>query len=1100
MAPSPVEDRPNGRKPHRQDSTQAEEALRQSEDRYRSLFDNMTEGFALHEIITDAEGRPADYRFLDLNPAFERLTGLKRVDLLGKRVLEALPGTESRWIENYGRVALTGEPAHFVEYSGLLSRWYEVFAYRPAPRQFAVLFTDISQRKQAEDQARKEQHETELANRIIGLFVEHEGVELFDEGLAVVQEFMASRHGVFGYLAEPGHLICPSLSKMLDACEIEGKCIHYPREKWKGLWARALTEKRSLFTNESPPVPRGHVIVHNNLAAPIVFRGESIGLLNLANKEGGYTEEDRQALDSVCNRIAPVLYAWIQRRLREEERQRAEEALRRSEGRWNAAIENFGEGVIIATEAEQVIYWNPAARRMHGFTNGNEGLGPLTETPLTFQLWTPDGDHLLALDEWPMRRIKRGETVGHLELRLRRPDQGWEKIVSYSGAMVETAGGERLIFLSVYDLTEQRRAEAALREREANMKAAAAIRVERQRFLDVLETLPVMICLLTADHHVSFANRGFRERFGEARGRHCHEYCFGRSEPCEFCESFTPFKTGQPHHWEVPECAAPDGSVIEFYAFPFTDSDGSPMILEMGINVTDQRRAEARVKAERQQLFDVLETLPVYVILLTEDYRVPFANRYFEERFGKSEGRKCYQYLFHRTEPCENCETFKVFQTDQPHHWFWTGPDQRDYDIFDFPFSDTDGSRMIMEMGIDVTDRNAAVKELNKAHSDLEARAAQLRALAGELTLAEQRERRRIAKVLHDHLQQMLVGARYRVTHLGRLGDERVRAGAKEIEELLNDCVTASRSLTAELSPPILHEAGLNAGLQWLCRWMADKQGLFVELNLEETEATLAEDVKLLLFELVRELLFNAVKHSQTLAAAVTVRLVAGQVQVVVSDEGEGFDPSALPPAGDKGGFGLFSIRERLGLIGGKLEIDSAPGRGSRFTLTLPIMGLPPAASPTPPAAGESFGDGRTTGGTQAPAIEKIRVLIADDHAVMREGLNRLLEGEPDLQIVGLAADGQEAVDLAETLLPDVILMDFSMPRLNGVEATRLIHNAHPEIRIIGLSMFEEAERAEALLNAGAVAYLTKSGQSGNLIATIREVAGKSPNSGAMIA
>ncbi len=144
-----------------------------------------------------------------------------------------------------------------------------------------------------------------------------------------------------------------------------------------------------------------------------------------------------------------ICYYYDSTKLRE-----AEAALRRSEGRWNAAIESFGEGAIIATEAEQVIYWNPAARRLHGFTSQQEGIGPLEETPLTFELRTPDGEHLLALDEWPMRRIIRGETVRNLELRLRRPDQSWEKTVSYSGAMVETAGGERLVFLSVYDLTE----------------------------------------------------------------------------------------------------------------------------------------------------------------------------------------------------------------------------------------------------------------------------------------------------------------------------------------------------------------------------------------------------------------------------------------------------------------------------------------------------------------------------------------------------------------------------------------------------------------------------------------------------------------------
>ena len=155
------------------------------------------------------------------------------------------------------------------------------------------------------------------------------------------------------------------------------------------------------------------------------------------------------------------------------ERKQAQEALQRSEERWNLALENFAEGAIIATENEQVIYWNPAARKMHGFTRPDEGIGPLKKTPVTFQLWTPDGNRLLELDEWPMRRIKRGETINNYELRLRRPDQKWEKYVSYSGSMVETANGERLIFLSIHDLTEQWKSETALRESEERFRTMA---------------------------------------------------------------------------------------------------------------------------------------------------------------------------------------------------------------------------------------------------------------------------------------------------------------------------------------------------------------------------------------------------------------------------------------------------------------------------------------------------------------------------------------------------------------------------------------------------------------------------------------------------
>ena len=141
---------------------QAEEALRQSEERYRSLFNGMTEGFALHEIICDEKGVPCDYRFLEINPAFERLTGFRREDVVGKTMNQVLPNDDPKWVKIYGEVALTGKSIHFDNYSPALKRHYEVFAYCPAPRQFGVLFMDITERKRAEEELRRSRDELEM--------------------------------------------------------------------------------------------------------------------------------------------------------------------------------------------------------------------------------------------------------------------------------------------------------------------------------------------------------------------------------------------------------------------------------------------------------------------------------------------------------------------------------------------------------------------------------------------------------------------------------------------------------------------------------------------------------------------------------------------------------------------------------------------------------------------------------------------------------------------------------------------------------------------------------------------------------------------------
>ncbi len=132
------------------------------------------------------------------------------------------------------------------------------------------------------------------------------------------------------------------------------------------------------------------------------------------------------------------------------------------------------------------------------------------------------------------------------------------------------------------------------------------------------------------------------------------------------------------------------------------------------------RTANKQLRVERQRFNNVLDDLPAYLILLTPDYHISFANRYFEERFGKSDGRHCYEYLFNRTEPCEICETYRTLKDNQPQRWEWTGPDQRNYDIHDFPFTDVDGSNLILEMGIDITQRKQAEAELEKYRLHLE--------------------------------------------------------------------------------------------------------------------------------------------------------------------------------------------------------------------------------------------------------------------------------------------------------------------------------------------------------------------------------------------
>ena len=195
-----------------------------------------------------------------------------------------------------------------------------------------------------------------------------------------------------------------------------------------------------------------------------------------------------------------------------------------------------------------------------------------------------------------------GTTADRLasEAELRKHRQHLEELVGKRTAKL-TKTNEQL----QQEITHRQRAEDALQkahdelelrvqERTAELeKAKEAITAERQRLYDILEAMPVMVCLLTPDYRVAFANRSIREKFGEDHGRRCFDYRFGLREPCGFCESYNVLKTGKPYHWEVTGL---DGSIIDSYDFPFTDTDGSPLILEIEIDITERKRAEGALR------------------------------------------------------------------------------------------------------------------------------------------------------------------------------------------------------------------------------------------------------------------------------------------------------------------------------------------------------------------------------------------------------------------------------------------------------------------------------------------------------------------------
>lgn len=384
-------------------------------------------------------------------------------------------------------------------------------------------------------------------------------------------------------------------------------------------------------------------------------------------------------------------------------------------------------------------------------------------------------------------------------------------------------------------------------------------------------------------------------------------------------------------------------------------------------------------------------------------------------------------------------------------------------------------------------------KELEHSHE-------RLRALATELNLAEQRERKRIAVELHDHLQQLLVIGKLQLGQGTRL-PKATPACVKVMEatdEVLTQALNYTRTLVAELSPPVLLEHGLPAGLKWLGEQMRHHQ-LIVAVDCMSDELNIPQDQAVLLFQSVRELLINAAKHAKSKGATVRMTQENQALRIEVQDQGTGFDPLATASpdtsTAHSSKFGLFSIRERMTALGGTFEIQSAPGEGTTAILELPRAEVAEALHTS--SARATTGLSAFLAASGLPSTDHgaglghpriVRVLLVDDHAMMLQGLRSVLSVYSDVQIVGEAQDGEEAIALVHNLRPSVVVMDINMPKLNGIEATTYIKSHYPEIKVIGLSVNAGRENQEAMMQAGATSLITKEAAVDQLYRAIQEV------------
>ena len=439
------------------------------------------------------------------------------------------------------------------------------------------------------------------------------------------------------------------------------------------------------------------------------------------------------------------------------ERKQAEVALQQSEGRERAraaelaaVLDAAPTPIFIAHDAAcQHITGNRAADEMlRNPSCGEASLSaPETVRPRHFKA-VRDGIEL-PLAELPAQRAARGERVLDFEFSLVFDDGAVRHVLGNGTPLPDAEGRPRGSVLILTDITERKQADERLRAS-----------TERLRLATQAAALGVLEVDLVNDRGV-WENQRMFDLFGRTRedGPLNRAQLIAEAMHPDDVAAFerdtaAGASTGEPFRACFRIRRKNDGAWrwIESSVCVVCDATGRPQrLIGVSADITARKEAEETLRANesRQKAADAVATewqrfrrsldqLPAYLVLLSPDYRVPFANRFFEERFGKSGGKRCYEYLFNRTAPCENCQSYTPMKTGRLHRWEWVGPDGRTYDVHDLPFTDHDGSPMVMEVGLDVTDIRQAERALKEMNATLEQRVsertAQLSARNAELT------------------------------------------------------------------------------------------------------------------------------------------------------------------------------------------------------------------------------------------------------------------------------------------------------------------------------------------------------------------------------
>lgn len=747
-----------------------------------------------------------------------------------------------------------------------------------------------------------------------------------------------------------------------------------------------------------------------------------------------------------------------------------------SEMRYRLLADNIADVIFLLDMDLRPTYLSPSAARLAGASVEELMAGTVegTLTPASFRA------AMAALSQAAADEQSRPGSVTSrsAEMEFLRRDGSVVPIEATAGYLRDEDGRPVGILGTVHEITGRRKAEEALRESE-------------KRYRLLADNVTDVICVLDKGLRVTYLSPSVTHLLGytveESLGRQWDQWIEEALEPGSariatevFREIAASMEVSAPRDtfksWTLElEFRRKDGSALwaEGRVSILRSEEGLPIgFVAVVRDINERRRA--------QELFRTLADNSPIAVYIVQDGKLQFVNSQFKYHAGVGEaellGSDASRFILAEDRETARQMSEAMLRNERlnPYEYRFLGRGGRIKWVMEQVAAIAYNERpATLGTFMDITERKQAEETLVRSE-------AQLRLLSQRILEVQEEERARIARELHDQLGQELVALKIEAVVLMEelAGNLRLCERARGVLDLIDRLDTTAHRIAVSIRPEILDKLGLVKAIQWYAEDFERRSGISCPVEAPNDPRALPKAVSTCAYRIVQEALVNVWKHSRASQAKIKVTGGRGVVNVCVSDNGVGMDLRRLSEGTT---LGLLGMRERAGLVGGKVNIRSNPGGGLKVVASLPtgparpVTGVPPSPGAGGAARHRDRGD--------------IRVLLVDDHSLVRAGLRRVLEQASDIRIVAEARDGREALDCYQEVGPDVVVMDISMPELDGMEASRRLLSTDPQARILMLTRFEEEQYAIRALKAGSLGYLTKGSSTQQLHYAVRAVA-----------